>query len=71
MSPAYDANEIDPTGAGDCFDAAFITGVLEEMPVREAAQLANACGALAVTEKGPMAGAKSRAAVERFIQNRS
>ncbi|MDE2775626.1 MAG: sugar kinase [Chloroflexota bacterium] len=65
--PGYAAEEIDPTGAGDCFDAAFITGVLEDMTSREAAQLANACGALAVGAKGPMAGAKSRAAVERFM----
>ncbi len=67
--PGYAVDEIDPTGAGDCFDAAFITGVLEEMPMGEATQLANACGALAVTEKGPMAGAKSRADVERFMRS--
>lgn len=65
--PGYMVKEIDPTGAGDCFDAGFISGVLEGLPLREAAQLANACGALAVTEKGPMAGAKSRAAVEQFM----
>ena len=59
--------EVDPTGAGDCFDAAFLTGLLEGKTTLEAAQLANACGALAVTEKGPMAGAKSRAEVERFM----
>ena len=65
--PGCLVDEIDPTGAGDCFDAAFVSGLLGGMPLREAARLANACGALAVTEKGPMAGAKSRAAVERFM----
>jgi len=65
--PGYAVDEIDPTGAGDCFDAGFISGILEGKSVREAAQLANACGALAVTEKGPMAGAKSRAEVEQFM----
>ena len=65
----YAVEEIDPTGAGDCFDAAFITGVLEGMPMREAAQLANACGALAVTAKGPMAGARKRAEAELFIRD--
>jgi len=45
--PGYAAQEIDPTGAGDCFGAAFITGVLEGRPPREAARLANAGGALA------------------------
>ena len=66
--PGFAVDEVDPTGAGDCFDAAFVSGLLEGMPLREAARLANACGALAVTEKGPMAGAKSRADVERFMR---
>ncbi len=65
----YAVREVDPTGAGDCFDAAFISGILDGMPIRDAAQLANACGALAVSAKGPMAGAKSRAAVERFMHD--
>ena len=65
--PGYAVDEIDPTGAGDCFDAGFISGLLEGKSMREAAPLANACGALAVTEKGPMAGAKSRAEVEQFM----
>ena len=64
---AYAVREVDPTGAGDCFDAAFISGILDGMPIREAAQLGNACGALAVSAKGPMAGANSRAAVQRFM----
>ena len=39
--------------------------------VTEAAQLANACGALAVAAKGPMTGAKSLAEVEHFMQTAS
>ncbi|MCY3915356.1 MAG: sugar kinase [Chloroflexi bacterium] len=65
--PGYAADEIDPTGAGDCFAAGFLASLLEGKSMRDAAQLANACGALAVTEKGPMAGAKSRTEVERFM----
>ena len=61
-------DEIDPTGAGDCFDAGFIAALLQGKTVAEAAQLGNACGALTVNAKGPMAGAKGRAEVERFIQ---
>ena len=64
----FPAEEIDPTGAGDCFDAGFITALLEGKTVAEAAQLGNACGALTVNAKGPMAGAKGRAEVERFIR---
>ena len=63
----FPAEEIDPTGAGDCFDAGFIAALLQGKTVAEAAQLGNACGALAVGAKGPMAGAKGRAEVECFI----
>ena len=63
----FAVDEVDPTGAGDCFDAGFLAGRLEGMSLLQAARLANACGALAVREKGPMAGAKSRAEVERFM----
>ena len=64
----FAVDEVDPTGAGDCFAAAFITAVLEGLPIAEAARLANACGALAVSEKGPMAGAKSRAEIEKLMR---
>ena len=63
----FRAREIDPTGAGDCFDAGFITALLEGKTLAEAAQRGNACGALTVGAKGPMAGARDRAEVERFI----
>ena len=65
----FAVDEIDPTGAGDCFDAAFICGVLDGQSPAEAAALANACAAIAVTAKGPMTGAKSRAEVEQFMQS--
>ncbi len=64
----FPAEEIDPTGAGDCFDAGFLTALLEGKTMAEAAQLGNACGALTVNAKGPMAGAKRRAEVECFIK---
>ncbi len=67
--PGYAVDEVDPTGAGDCFDAGFLSELLSGKSAVEAAQLANACGALAVTAKGPMAGARSRAEVERFMQS--
>ena len=64
----FPAQEIDPTGAGDCFDAGFITALLEGQTVAEAARLGNACGALTVSAKGPMTGAKGRADVQRFMR---
>ena len=54
--PAYLVQEVDPTGAGDCFDAAFITCRLQGRGVEESLDYANAAGARAVTVRGPMEG---------------
>jgi len=61
-------DEVDPTGAGDCFDAGFLVRWLGGDTPQHAARYANACGALAVTVQGPMAGAATRAQVEAFMQ---
>ena len=63
----YDVKEVDPTGAGDCFDAGFLTRLLAGDSPSTAAEFANACGALAVTMKGPMAGARTLREVQRFM----
>ena len=59
---------MDPTGAGDCFDAGFVVGLTEGLPLEEVGRLANACGALGATKQGPMEGAAFRAEVESFIR---
>ncbi|MCX7597912.1 MAG: sugar kinase [Armatimonadetes bacterium] len=66
--PPYPVEVVDPTGAGDCFAAGVVCGLLEGLPLEEIGRLANACGALAATEQGPMEGAKFRADVEAFIR---
>ncbi len=66
-SPGFAVDEVDPTGAGDCFGAAFVSMQLRGAPAAEALQIANACGALAVTRKGPMEGIFPLAVVEAFI----
>lgn len=66
--PAYPVSEVDPTGAGDCFDAGFLTRWIAGATPVEAAQFGNACGALAVTAMGPMAGAKRLLEVQAFMQ---
>ncbi len=47
---------IDPTGAGDCFDAAFLSAVLHGLPLEQAGFLASKAGAINVTALGPMEG---------------
>lgn len=66
-APGYPVQEVDPTGAGDCFDAGFLMGWLRGDALDAAARQANACGALAVTKQGPMAGAQPLQAVQQFM----
>ena len=66
-SPGFKVEAVDPTGAGDCFDAGFVTGFLQGLSLEETARLANAMGALGASRRGPMAGVFPRAQVEQFI----
>ncbi|ASV88609.1 pfkB carbohydrate kinase family protein (plasmid) [Ochrobactrum quorumnocens] len=68
-SPAFKVEEIDPTGAGDSFGAAFVTCWLRGMKPAHALHLANATGARAVGVKGPMEGTSTLAEIEAFIAN--
>jgi sugar/nucleoside kinase (ribokinase family) len=68
-APAFKVDAIDPTGAGDCFDAGFVVGLLEDLPLDQVGRLANACGALGATRKGPMEGAFPRDVVDGFMRN--
>ena len=52
--PGYNADEIDPTGAGDSFGGAFVVAYLNEWDLLKAARFANAVGALKVQSFGPM-----------------
>jgi sugar/nucleoside kinase (ribokinase family) len=70
-APGFQVQEVDPTGAGDSFSAAFTVAMLEGMPLPTAGRFANAVGALAVTRKGPMEGAPTRENVEAFLQQQS
>jgi sugar/nucleoside kinase (ribokinase family) len=55
---------VDETGAGDCFAAGLIAGLLCGYPLERAARVAAACGALAVTALGATNGIASRRQVE-------
>jgi sugar/nucleoside kinase (ribokinase family) len=66
--PAFEVAAVDPTGAGDCFDAGFVAGLLEGLSLDQAGRLANACGALGATRLGPMEGAFTLAEVTAFLE---
>ena len=55
-TPTYAVEEVDPTGAGDCFDAGFLCGLLEERTLEECGKMAAAAGALNAAAFGPMEG---------------
>jgi tagatose kinase len=64
-APPLRVEEVDPTGAGDCYDAGFVVGLLEGWPLPRVAAFANIVGALSVTRLGPMEGIPGREEVER------
>lgn len=64
---SYPVEMIDPTGAGDCFGATFVSLFLAGYPVEQALKYANASGALAVSRLGPMEGISSLADITDFL----
>jgi sugar/nucleoside kinase (ribokinase family) len=66
--PAFKVREIDPTGAGDVYDAAFIYGILQGWPIDRILKFANAAGAIKVTRFGPMEGPTSFMEVLDFLE---
>ena len=66
-APAFAVDEVDPTGAGDCFGGAYVACRRLGMPPAEALVYANAAGARNVTRRGPMEGAGTREELDRFI----
>ncbi|WP_105370896.1 tagatose kinase [Neorhizobium huautlense] len=65
--PGFVVEEIDPTGAGDCFGGAYVACRRLGMPVEQALIYANAAGARNVTVMGPMEGAGTLAELDAFI----
>ena len=63
----YKVEQLDATGAGDSYDAAFICGLAEGKSLKGAAQMGAAAGALNAAAFGPMEGNISRATVEKMI----
>lgn len=68
--PAYPVEEVDPTGAGDVYDAAFILGYLKGWSIEKTLKFANAAGAIKVTRFGPMEGPISFEEVANFLRER-
>lgn len=63
----FAVEEIDPTGAGDCFGGAYLTCRRLGMGIEQALTYACAAGARNVSIRGPAEGAGTRAELEAFI----
>jgi len=59
-------NIVDLIGAGDAFAAGLITGLLRDMSIKEAVELANLVGALCITVKGDIEGLPTWEQVEVY-----
>jgi sugar/nucleoside kinase (ribokinase family) len=65
--PAIPVTEVDPTGAGDCFGATYVTCRKIGKSPTEAMRYAVASGARAVLKKGPMEGTSTFAELEEML----
>lgn len=65
---AHHVDVLDPTGAGDCFCATFVTLLTAgQHTLAQVMARANAAGALAVTRIGPMEGNSHLGTIEAFL----
>jgi sugar/nucleoside kinase (ribokinase family) len=69
--PGFRVDAVDPTGAGDAFNAGFLFGYLDGWPRTTCLTWGNACGALTVGQAGGSGAFAGRADVERFIRSRA
>ena len=70
-SAGFPVTAVDPTGAGDAFNAGFLFGFLAGRPLLECATWGNACGAMTVAQPGGSGAFASRLAVEAFIRSKA
>ncbi|HJZ45838.1 MAG TPA: carbohydrate kinase family protein, partial [Roseiflexaceae bacterium] len=66
--PGYRVEVVDTTGAGDTFNAAFLSATLARIALEERLRLANATAALSVTGMGPRGRLPTRQEVEVFLK---
>ncbi len=66
--PSFSVDEVDPTGAGDCFGGAYVACRRNGLNIDQALTYANAAGARNVTFRGPMEGTGSKTELDEFIK---
>ena len=73
LVPAFAVDQVvDTTGAGDCWSAGFLLGLLKKLPIEQAARLGNAVAAHGIQAVGAAVGVKSLDIIDEFLRhNRS
>lgn len=66
--PGFKVQAIDTIAAGDTFNGALITALLEEKPLAEAIRFAHAAAAIAVTRKGAQPSVPWRKEIDDFLR---
>jgi sugar/nucleoside kinase (ribokinase family) len=66
--PAFPVTPLDPTGAGDSFNAGFLHAWLGGQSIEEAMAAGAACGALSTLELGGTGGQATRDRLEAFLR---
>jgi sugar/nucleoside kinase (ribokinase family) len=66
--PSLGLNPVDSTGAGDAFDAGFISGLQKKFELRECGILGTACASISVQHYGARGGISDIQGVRTFLQ---
>jgi len=70
MIPAVEISPLDPTGAGDCFNAALAVGLGQGLALADAVRQANYAGAFMTTHLGVIDGLPTRDQLDEFMASR-
>lgn len=69
-APAFDADVVDTTGAGDAFASGFISSLVEGRPIAECLTRGNACAAMAIGRMGAREALPTQEELEMFLAAR-
>ncbi len=69
--PGFRVDAVDTTAAGDTFNGAFVTALLEGKSAKDAIRFAHAAAAISVTRMGAQTAIPNRKEVEQFLNNSS